>query len=65
MFFKLEQERNLISFVAQDGVEDDSDEDWASRNEADSETDEEIDYEEERVKNLQSRLSLAHECAAV
>ncbi|XP_030453604.1 origin of replication complex subunit 1B-like [Syzygium oleosum] len=48
----------------EDGVEDDSDEDWISRNEADSETDEDMDYEAERVKNLQLRSSMAHECAA-
>lgn len=46
-------------------MEDDSDEDWISRNEADSETDEDMDYEAERVKNLQLRSSMAHECAAV
>jgi len=46
-------------------VEDDSDEYWISRNEANSGTDEDMDYEEERVKNLQSRSSITHECAAV
>lgn len=48
----------------EDGLEDDSDEDWISRNEAYSETDEDMDFEEERVKNLQSRSSMAHICAA-
>ncbi|KAL3718635.1 hypothetical protein ACJRO7_003716 [Eucalyptus globulus] len=48
----------------EDGVEDDGDEDWTSRNEADSGTDEDMDYEDERVKNLQSRSSIIHECAA-
>ncbi|KAK3408562.1 hypothetical protein EUGRSUZ_J00777 [Eucalyptus grandis] len=48
----------------EDGVEDDGDEDWISRDEADSGTDEDMDYEEERVKNLQSRSSITHECAA-
>lgn len=48
----------------EDGEEDDSDDDWKLCKDSDSDTDEEIEYEEENIKNLPTKPSSAHELAA-
>ncbi|KAB1227670.1 Origin recognition complex subunit 1 [Morella rubra] len=48
----------------EDGEEADSDEDWNIQKDSDSNTDEDIGYEEESIKNLISNLSPAHQLAA-
>ncbi|OMO78005.1 hypothetical protein COLO4_24890 [Corchorus olitorius] len=48
-----------------DGEHADSDEDWNSCKEADSDTDEEMEYDEESARNAQNRPPSAHQLAAV
>ncbi|KAJ9139686.1 hypothetical protein P3X46_030395 [Hevea brasiliensis] len=48
----------------EDGEDADSDEDWISSKDAESGTDEDIEYENENVKNLCARTSSAHGLAA-
>ncbi|KAJ6409144.1 hypothetical protein OIU84_008776 [Salix udensis] len=48
----------------EEGDDSDIDEDWKSSKDAESDTDEDVEYEDEKVKNLQSRASSAHELAA-
>lgn len=55
---------DLKVYVSQNVGEDDSDEDWDLPKDAVMESDEDVDYDEEREKSLQSR-SPTTEIAAV